>query len=372
MEDLKYSRILTDFFVLCCILITITANADASDEINLKRLEKIIMQQQEQTDIQSKTIESLRMYVDNNNSSTHIGTMGSAKGSEELEVGTKIEVQFESNSSSAVDQNNKREVGDNNFTKHHLDLFLKSIDYGKLSVGFGSAASDGTSQTDFSGTSVVGFSGIEGMAEGQLFYDNDSSVLSSTTIADVYNDLGGLGRQDRVRYDTPSFSGFSVATSYIADGGGDIAFRYISKINQYKLGAALSYADPGGTRGGEDYQFSGSASLLHDKGISLTLSGGQREFTNNVHLDAWFFYTKLGYQADFFSIGKTAISMDFSIYEEMNIIYDEATTFGAQFAQNLEKWGAEYYFGFRYHSLDRDNKDYEDINSILSGFRVKF
>ncbi|MFH2061337.1 MAG: porin [Pseudomonadota bacterium] len=415
--------ILFSVFLMTCFPVTgIIKEARADEKATLERLEKIILEQQAQiealqkqvNEIQTKSEEtqktiqsaqsskeliksrnknsSVTLYgqvnrgilisddgdntniyqVDNDNSSTRIGIKGSAKASEALEIGTKIEVQFESNSTADVNQNNQRGAGSNNFTKRHLDLYLSSTSYGKLSIGFGSTASDGTSQTDFSGTNVVGYSSVADMAAGQLFYDNNTKVLSSTNIGSAFSDMDGLSRDERIRYDTPSFNGFSAATSYIADGGGDVAFRYDTKLGRFKVGAAVAYADPASTSTKTDYQISSSFSALHDSGISLILSGGQREYKTDTDGDGLFFYSKLGYQADFFSIGKTAFSVDYGIFDDIAMKNDEASTFGAQFVQNIADWGTEYYLGYRFYKLDRDNTDFEDISAILSGFRVIF
>lgn len=410
-------------FLMTCFPVTgIIKDARADEKATLERLEKIILEQQAQIEALQKQVNKIQTQseetqqavqsaesskgfiksgnkntsvtfygqvnrgilisddgdntniyqVDNDNSSTRIGIKGLAKASESLEVGSKIEVQFESNSTGDVNQNNQRGAGSNNFTKRHLDLYLKSTPYGKFSIGFGSTASDGTSEIDLSGTSVVGYSSVGDMAGGQLFYDNNTKALSTTKIGNVFSDFDGLGRDERIRYDTPSFYGFSAATSYIADGGGDFALRYGTKLNQFKIGAAVSYANPASTSAKTDYQISSSFSALHDSGISLTLSGGQREYKTDTDGDGLFFYTKLGYQADFFSIGKTALSIDYGIFDDIDMNNDEASTFGAQFVQNITDWGTEYYLGYRLHQLDRDNTDFEDISAILSGFRVKF
>ncbi|MBU1344639.1 MAG: porin [Proteobacteria bacterium] len=415
--------ILFSVFLMTSFPVTgIIKDAGADEKAILERLEKIILEQQAQieslqkqvNEIQAKSAEtqkatqsaesskgfiksgnkntSVTLYgqvnrgilisddgdntniyqVDNDNSSTRIGINGSAKASEALEIGTKVEVQFESNSTADVNQNNQRGASSNNFTKRHLDLYLSSTPYGKLSIGFGSTASDGTSETDFSGTSVVGYSGVADMAYGQLFYDNNTKALSTAKIGNAFSNMDGLSRDERIRYDTPAFNGFSAAASYIADGGGDVALRYDTKLDQFKVGAAVAYANPASTSAKTDYQISSSFSALHDSGISLTLSGGQREYKTDTDGDGLFFYSKLGYQTDFFSIGKTAFSVDYGIFDDIAMNNDEASTFGAHFVQNITDWGTEYYLGYRLHKLDRDNTDFEDISAILSGFRVKF
>ncbi len=406
---------LITFFPLTGIM----ATAMASDAETLERLEKIIKQQQTQIEVLQKQMSEIKaqsmdtgsmakspsglvisgkkntsvtLYgqvnrgvmvvddgdktniyqVDNDNSSTRIGILGSAKPTDGLEIGTKIEVQFESNSTADVDRNNRRGQGSNNFTKRHLDLFLKSNPFGKFSLGFGSTASDSTSETDLSGTTVIGYSAVADMAGGQLFYNKTTNALTTTTVGSAFSNMDGLGRDDRIRYDSPAFYGFSAASSYIADGGGDIALRYGTKFNQFKMAAAAAYANHGSTSTKIQYQLSSSFSVLHDSGVSLSASAGSREYKNDTNGDGLFYYAKLGYQMNYFSIGKTAFAIDYGNYEDVAQVNDEATTFGAQFVQNLKEWNTEYYIGLRQYSLDRDSTDYEDINALLSGFRVKF
>jgi hypothetical protein len=40
--------------------------------------------------------------------------------------------------------------------------------------------------------------------------------------------------------------------------------------------------------------------------------------------------------------------------------------------QYIDKWATEFYLSFRNYDLDRSGTDYEDVNALLSGLRVKF
>ncbi|MGI9452612.1 MAG: hypothetical protein ACR2QH_18510, partial [Geminicoccaceae bacterium] len=91
-------------------------------------------------------------FVDNDNSSTRIRLLGDAKLNDDISVGSVIEVQFESNSTADVSQDNQRDAGDNNFTERKLEVFADSKAYGRLWLGQGDTASNGTSEVDLSGT----------------------------------------------------------------------------------------------------------------------------------------------------------------------------------------------------------------------------
>ena len=400
----------------------------ASDTETLKRLEQMIKQQQAQIEAQAKAIETLKnqvqmlnrqaeqkptsgqvpaksekvvqssgdkvslqlygqvnravlysndgnddyfYHVDNDNSSTRIGLLGKSNVSSDITAGTRIEVEFQSNPSNEVDQNNRNGVGDNNFKKRHLDLYFQSKRFGKLSLGYGDTASNNSSEVDLSGTAVIGYSAVQDIAGGQLFYDSGTDSLSTTRISDVMNNMDGLGRDDRLRYDTPNLYGLVASASTISGGGNDIALNYAAQLGSIKLAAAAAYGDPISTSSVEN-QFNGSVSALHSKGLNVTLAAGSRELKATGRDDATFFYGKLGYKRQFFSTGVSAFAIDYSRFEEIKANDDEADTFGAMFVQDFAKWGTEYYLGYRHHDLDRTGTDFKTIDAVLTGFRVKF
>lgn len=309
--------------------------------------------------------------VDNDNSSTRIGVLGSIEPDDRYEVGTRIEVEYQTNPSDKVNQNNKSDGG-TGFEKRHLDLWVNANAIGKFSLGWGSTASDGTSEVDLSGTGVVGYSDIAGMAGGQLFYDNNTGTLSDATIGSAFSNMDGLSRKERIRYDSPSFSGFAGSTSYIADGGGDFALRYNAQVNAFKLAAAAAYANPASTSDTIDDQLAGSVSVLHDSGFNGTFAMGIRDHKVAGRDDGGFFYTKFGYRVRWCPLGVTSLSADYGRFSDISANGDDADTFGLQMVQDLREWGSEAYLGYRFHKLDRNGADFDNINAIMTGMRVKF
>ena len=51
---------------------------------------------------------------------------------------------------------------------------------------------------------------------------------------------------------------------------------------------------------------------------------------------------------------------------------DEADSFGFQMVQNVDQISTELYFGFRHYDGFRKDTDFEQINAVMSGARVKF
>jgi hypothetical protein len=244
--------------------------------------------------------------------------------------------------------------------------------FGKVSLGYGSTASDNTAEVDLSGTDVVGYSSVGDMAGGQFFFDKDTNSLSNTKISDVFANFDGLGRDDRLRYDTPNFYGFVASGSVISGDAADVALRYSAKLGDFKLAAAAGYADPAGNSDSEEDIIAGSVSVLHSSGFNLTLAGAVQDQKVSGRDDGTFYYGKLGYQRMFFSIGTTAMSLDYSRNDNLGEDSDKAISAGFQFVQNIDRWGTEYYLGYRYHNLDRKGADFKDINVMMTGLRVKF
>ena len=318
-------------------------------------------------------------FVDNTNSSSRFGFLGDAKVSDDMTIGAKMEFEYKSNPSDQVNQDDKN-PGGSSFNDRWIDAQFRSKRFGKLYLGKGSTASDGTSEVDLSGTDVVGYSSIADMAGGILFYDDNTHARSTTNVGNAFNNFDGLSRRNRVRYDSPEFWGFTAGGSVLSDGG-DVALKYAAKWGEdWKFAAAAAYANPAATDETTDNQYNGSASILHSSGVNLTFAGGYRDLASGLfnsdgserNDDPTFFYGKLGYRTTWFEIGETRFSVDYNYTKNIAQDSDEGNTVGFQVVQDLPNWGSEYYLGYRWHSLDRDSTDYKDINAVMTGMRVKF
>lgn len=311
--------------------------------------------------------------VDNGNSSTRFRFIGEADMGK-WTAGTRFEAQFKSNPSDEVNQNNESISAE--LSERWMEFNIGHASYGKLSVGQGDTASNNTSEVDLSGTDVVGYSSIADMAGGQLFYDDNTNALSATSIGDVSSNLDGLSRDDRVRYDTPTYFGFSAATSYASKDKWDAAAFHSGKYGDFKVGGAVAYSQP---RGSTKDRVNGSASVLHSSGFNATVSGG-RQGVKSDDRDPWTMYGKFGYLVDWqkhnvpmmAKVGKTALAVDYQRAEDLSVKNDKFDTVGGFIVQKVDDWAADLYVGFRWHKLDRDNTDFNDVFATLVGGRFKF
>ncbi len=307
-------------------------------------------------------------HVDNDNSSTRVRFIGAGKLDEDITVGTQIEVQFESNSTAAIRIDQDSAAGPITFTERKLELYADSKRLGRLWIGQGDTASNGSSEVDLSGTSVIAYSGIAAMAGGIAFSDNN---VLGPRINQAFSNFDGLSRDDRIRYDTPSFSGFKGSVSAVEGGAVDAALRFSGEIAETKVVAAAAWADASSKDSNNFKQYNGSVSVLFPMGISLTGALGMRELDSGGD-DPLFYYGKLGYSFDAVDFGATSVAVDYAAVDDLNQEGDEFTSYGVSLVQNFDKIGTEFYLGARNHELDRADSNFDDIFAILGGARVKF
>jgi hypothetical protein len=295
--------------------------------------------------------------------------VGTAKATEDLTLGSRIEVAFESNESGDVSQDD--ETAGDFFNVRWADVTLASKSYGKLWLGKGDAASNNTAEVDLSRTDVIGYSSIADTAGGMLFREKSgNNSLTSVSIGDAFKNQDGLSRHNRVRYDTPSLWGFHLAGSVVSDQRYDGALKWGGQGYGFKAAGAAAIAEPNDDD--TDLRYDGSFSILHENsGLNLTLSAGLLDRKDEG--DPTNLYAKLGWLAHFFSAGHTAFGIDYTKSMNLPTGRDEGYSVGLQGVQLFEKFGTELYMQYRLYSLDRDAApSVEDMHVGTIGARVKF
>jgi porin-like protein len=252
------------------------------------------------------------------------------------------------------------------------DFALKTPNYGTFSAGQGSMATDGAAEVDLSGTTLVTYVSVPD-GPGSFRFRTSTGVLSAITVNNAFSDLDG-GRRGRVRYDTPSFGGFTVSASYgeeiLASNANlntsDIALRYGGEVGDFQMSGALGYSRTNPTAGASFSDTIGSFSLLHASGFNVTVAAGNRSTEGN------YAYGKLGYQAQWFAVGRTALSLDYYRGSDRVSVGSRSTAMGFGAVQNFDDLGVEAYLGYRTYELSETATAYLDASSVLFGARWKF
>ncbi len=348
-----------------------------SDKVNVKlygQIDRAVMYADDGDD-------SKFFHVDNNNSSTRVGLTGEVQASDSLTIGSNFEVEWLANSSDKVSMDEETISGE--FKDRLVEIYLSCTRGGKLSLGKGKMASEDTSEVDLSGTDLAGMSGVYKVGGGVQFYDADAMAVPDEeadprlAVGDVFTNMDGLGKKNRVRYDTISFAGFSIAAATGEESTNDVSLSYANDLpGGAKLKGAIAWADFGDSK---DYsQINGSVSVLFPLGLNFTFASGVRDLDKMPAGgdDPTFMYGKVGYICPaLFPAGSTALSVDYGVDE--NIKHqntdEKGTTYGVQLVQKLSGWNTELYAAYRNYELeDNTTANYEDITIGMAGARLKF
>ena len=300
-------------------------------------------------------------FVDNENSSTRFRFTGSNEFENSWKVGIVWEVEMQSNASNEVNME-INDTSDITFRERKMEFWVSQT-YGKVWMGQGDTASNGTSEVDLSGTTVAAYSSLADIAGAFVFQDNGAGI--GVTVGGSRSNFDGLSRKDRLRYDTPTFAGFYGSASVMSESRWDGALRYSGDLGWGKLAAAGAYADLGTSSDTQDGIISTSASLLLPMGLNFTVSYAKRDQDNT---DPWNIFGKVGYQF----LEKHAASIQYGRTENLSAKDDKGDTFSLAYVFSPWK-SVEFYANYTVHMLDRDvGSDPDDINVGFFGGRVKF
>lgn len=255
----------------------------------------------------------------------------------------------------------------------HADLSYESDGIGKIYFGQGSMAADGVAQQDLSGTQLVIYNAI-GDTAGSFEFRNAAGDLTGISIGSVMPDLDG-GRLGRVRYDTPSFSGFTISGSYgkeilksgVDDVFYDVALRYANEFDGTQVSGAIAWGRKDPANGGSNIDNTfGSIGILLQSGLNFTLGAGQQTDSGRYG------YGKIGYIGNWWSVGQTAIALDYYGGSDFNVSGSSSSTWGLGVVQKIDSANAEAYFGYRKYEYSDSLDDYKDISSVFAGARWAF
>ena len=301
-------------------------------------------------------------FVDNDNSSTRFRFTGDNDFENDWKVGFVWEVEMQSDPSNKVNMGDDgSDFGDVNFNERKMEFWIEK--WGRMWLGQGSTASDGTSEVDLSGTTVAAYSSVSDVGGSFEFKDNGDEI--GVNVGQSRDNFDGLSRKDRVRYDTPKWAGFYGSGSVGNKSRWDAAARYSGDFGWAKFAAAAAWADYGTSSETIDDQLSSSASMLFNFGLSLTASYAKQDKDNK---DPWNIFGKIGY--DF--LEKHSASVQWGRTENLSAKDDKGDTFGLGYV--FTPWKSVELYGTYYlHMLDRDEgSDPDDINIFMAGGRVKF
>ncbi|MBO9433305.1 porin [Ruegeria sp. R13_0] len=289
--------------------------------------------------------------------------------------------------STETDQNGNDFSGWTREDIRHVDFSLEG-DWGTFSAGQGSMAADGVAEQDLSLVGLVLYSFTADSNASFLFRDN-AGILSGPVVVDTTDNFDG-SRRTRIRYDTPSFNGFSFSAAYgqnvleedFDDDRDyyDFAVYYGNTFaNGMEVAAGLAYqvrgegnSGSGGAESEKREDLVGSASILLENGLSFTVAAGERDVDDDASTDPSFYYVKVGYEADWFSFGKTGIGLHYWDGSDFNADGSDSDVWGIGIVQNIDQYNMEAYFSYQDYAYDDSSDEFDDLSTVVLGARWRF
>lgn len=299
-------------------------------------------------------------------------------------------------------------------------VWVESKRLGRVTLGYGSQATDGIAEIDLSRTEAVSGSGVDSW----IARFAETPGYNRRMYIHFLGNFDG-GRDQLIRYDSPAISGFQLSASL--SGGSiypfdpapgslppigdkekewDIALRYAGEWNGVRFAAGIGYHvgqvvdGPGtGYLAGIDilpynHKVTGSASLLHvPTGLFLSAAAGWME---NLDSFLWprgdvntYFYLKGGIQTNPTGLGHTVFygeyyQMDKDIANDCNPdcwypgVDTRSAMWGAGIVQHVDAAAMEVYAAYRFYDTPNGHlfnpalADRGDFHMLQLGTRIRF
>jgi len=223
-------------------------------------------------------------HMDNDYAPSMFRIGGEGKVNSETSIGTMIELMVTPNNSSGTSQDaaNTNSGGASTHEARIVEIFFANQKYGTVYMGKGSTGSDGSSELNLSVLGVTMAPMANSLAFGGALFkagnDADRRGLNAVTVAGVLNEFVGMGRLNRVRYDSPTYFGTQFRATHADQGDWDVSLWHQSAIAGFDVAGAIAYSQ---APNGQDYfgMVDGSVSVMSPWGIGVHGGFGYRNLT---------------------------------------------------------------------------------------------
>jgi predicted porin len=312
--------------------------------------------------------------VDNDTSGTRIGFVGSAALKPGWKAGFAVELDIQDSASDKV-ANGNDEGNDNEIAIRYSNVYIESEKFGRITLGQQSTAADGAAEVVL-GNSLVNAS----VFVGNSFLVGSGRRLSGDSLKnpnDGYANSFDGGRDDVIRYDSPSIYGFILSASWGDNDYYDVALRFKKEWNSIRIAAAAAYQnfEDNNVSNSKNFEvLNGSISVMHiPTGIYGAFAAGEREIDGDDGGSYW--YGQLGIEKKFTSYGSTTVYGEYGNYKDILAAADdsEAERWGFGVVQKFDSAALELYAQATFWSFDDASAlNKEDFSTIMLGSRIKF
>ena len=308
-------------------------------------------------------------FLDNTSSGTRWRMNGSEEIGNGMKVGFNWEWQNGSNKGSQPIRNTTTQNGDQDPVQdmRKAEVWF-SGGWGKVSLGQGPGAGDGTTEVDLSSTwnssSYVGRSDAGGATLWRTGAGGTIGLAASST----FSHFDSFGRYDRIRYDSPSLGPVTLSVSAGQADRYEGAARWSQSLGGGQISAGLFY----GTKAGSVKQrYGGSIGYLFSFGTNLAVSYTENEphvpsGTPSTKGKNWYF--KVGH-----NWGNNSASIGYGESKDITVGFKNKG-FNIGFNHNIPKAKVDLYAGLNWQTLDVPSgaPSVDDIYAVSIGTKLKF
>ncbi len=319
-------------------------------------------------------------FVDNGASGTRWRMTGSEEIGNGMKVGFNWEWQRQSNGGTGPTGSAGGGAASNTMRKAEVWF---SGGWGKVSLGQGDGAGNGSTEVDLSDTWNVTYVVQDSFGGAIAWRTGAGGTLAPTagtaaslTHGATYQTYDAFSRYDRVRYDSPSLGPVTLSVSA---GQGNLyegAARWSQGIGGGQISAAVFYGVSGGgtAAAGVKDTYGGSIAYLFSFGTNLLISYSQAEPGEVVGVSATTgknIYVKVGHKW-----GNNAVSIGFSESKDAPTAVgftDQTVNIG--FNHNIPKAKVDLYAGLEFATLDSQPAGTTSVDDVLAfavGTKLKF
>jgi predicted porin len=314
-------------------------------------------------------------FVDNISSGTRWRLTGDEDIGNGMKVGFNWEWQNSSNPSNAGAPIKSGDLGDAQSMRKAEVWF--SGGWGKVSLGQGDGAGNGTTEVDLSDTWNITYYGRTSFGNAVAWRTSagggitsggattSSTAAGALTHGSTFSEFDAFSRYDRVRYDTPALGPVTLSVSAGQANRYEGAVRWSQGLGGGQISAAAFYGKQAGIT---KNRYGGSVSYLFSFGTNITLAASENEpdFSGSTKGKTW--YVKLGHKW-----GNNAVSVSYGESKDVVVGFKDKG-FQIGFNHNIPKAKVDLYAGIMGNTLDTPGgtPSVDDIYNFVVGTKLKF
>ena len=317
--------------------------------------------------------------ADNGGSQTRARIVFKGKVNEAVDVTGVSEWAMTASNESTLDPSDGGQLGngingteagtDSFFTIRHNYLKLNHKQFGALSIGHTSEATDGI--TEFGGSGNLQY------GTGMLFASSVTLENSATGAKVTGTDVGSLAvavdgtRSSVFKYNTPSFQGVTLGVSHTNEQNSAVDAKFSGKFADFSVKAGIGYKNTAASSA-NDYQIGGGIVVGHTSGLAADFNYGKIEIKAAGARTPTAYSVGLNYAADLTSAGKTTFRIARSEAEDGSATGDELVGYMVGVDQGIAA-GMQIYAGAQVHQADQAaGVSYEDVTTVFAGTKIVF